>query len=139
MMQDHGTANEKRKISARSSAREAFFIEFARVLRQKFPDLILMLTGGFRTRAGMQAALDENACDLVGLGRIAVANPAWPKENLDPSVSDEQAQLWLGAVQQSWLLSKVPIPVIGAGAESDYYSGQIKRMGDGLKPVAPGQ
>ena len=31
-----------------------------------------MVTGGFRSRAGMDAALQANACDIVGVGRLAL-------------------------------------------------------------------
>lgn len=48
--------------------READFLDFARKARTvtRTP---LLLTGGFRTRAIMEAALEEGACDLVGLAR----------------------------------------------------------------------
>jgi 2,4-dienoyl-CoA reductase-like NADH-dependent reductase (Old Yellow Enzyme family) len=140
MFQDvtDGTNND-RKISAHSSAREAFFIEFGRVVRQKFPNIVLMLTGGFRTRAGMQAAIDENACDLVGLGRVSVVDPHWPARNLRQDVSDEQAQMWLDTVQPNWIMRSIPVKPIGAGVENDFYASQIRRMGRGLNPVAPGQ
>jgi len=48
--------------------REAYFLEYARLIKQAAP-VPIMLTGGFRTRAGMEAALAEGACDVIGLGR----------------------------------------------------------------------
>jgi 2,4-dienoyl-CoA reductase-like NADH-dependent reductase (Old Yellow Enzyme family) len=73
MMQVQSTAESEK--SARTLAREAFFLEFAKVMRQHFPSTVLMLTGGFRSRAAMQAAIDDNACDLVGLGRPSIMKP----------------------------------------------------------------
>jgi 2,4-dienoyl-CoA reductase-like NADH-dependent reductase (Old Yellow Enzyme family) len=60
---------------ATTSKREAYFIEFAREVRlaAKMP---LMVTGGFRTRAGMEDALNTGELDLIGLGRPFIADPA---------------------------------------------------------------
>ena len=52
---------------ASTIAREAYFLEFARTLRAKVK-MPIMLTGGLRTRAGMQQALDEGV-DILGVAR----------------------------------------------------------------------
>ena len=54
--------------AASTVAREAFFLDFAKAIREKFRSVPLMVTGGFRTRQGMEAALREDACDIIGLG-----------------------------------------------------------------------
>jgi 2,4-dienoyl-CoA reductase-like NADH-dependent reductase (Old Yellow Enzyme family) len=66
---------------ARSARREAYFLEEAARLRAavKTP---LMVTGGFRSRAGMEAALQSGACDLVGLARPLCVAPDGPGELL---------------------------------------------------------
>ncbi len=51
--------------------REAFFLDFAKIIREQFPDLVLMVTGGFRTRGAMEEAVATGACDLIGLARPA--------------------------------------------------------------------
>jgi tRNA-dihydrouridine synthase len=115
MMQSGGEHLKTNK----TSAREAFFLEFAKEVRSRFPNLKLMVTGGFRTRQGMEAAIAEGGCDIVGLGRPAVINPHWPKDVLlNEKVSNEDAQLLLSAVGLPWLLRMVPIKVLGAGAET---------------------
>lgn len=48
--------------------REAYFLEFAEKVRKEVKT-VLMVTGGFRTRAGMDAALQSGACDLIGIAR----------------------------------------------------------------------
>ncbi|KAL4889749.1 putative FMN binding oxidoreductase [Aspergillus ambiguus] len=126
------------KKSARTAAREAFFLEFATEVRRRYPSLVLMLTGGFRTRAGAQAALDANACDLVGIGRPAAVDPAFPRRLLDDSVAEEDARLPLNAVPVPFYMKLVPVRGVGAGLESSYYAGQIQRIAKGLKAVAPG-
>lgn len=141
--------------SERTAAREAFFLEFAKEVRQRHPGLVLMLTGGFRSRAGAEAAIKDGACDLIGLGRPAAVDPRFPLLLLDESISDERAVLPLNKVPPPFYASWLPRNLIGAGAESvsfllnhwlgqstdcsykTYYAGQIHRLSKGLATVAP--
>lgn len=122
----------------RGSPREAFFLEFAQAVRQKFPDVVLIVTGGFRTRRGMEAALKSNSCDLVGLGRPAAAIPHLPKDLiLNDEVSDEDAHMNFAKVKVPWLAKMIPLKLVGMGVESSYYGSQIRVMGNGEKPKPP--
>jgi 2,4-dienoyl-CoA reductase-like NADH-dependent reductase (Old Yellow Enzyme family) len=120
--------------------REAFFLSFAQTIRANFPKVVLIVTGGFRTRLGMEVALESGACDLIGLARPAAILPRLPKEIiLSEGVKDEDAKLSLKPVSMpkvysyfNWLL---PVNIMGGGYTSVYYAGQIQRMGDRLKPV----
>ncbi|KUI71364.1 NADH oxidase [Cytospora mali] len=58
-------ANVKHK-GASTIAREAFFIEFAEATRARFPHVPLMVTGGFRSRRGMEAAIAAGAGGGLG-------------------------------------------------------------------------
>lgn len=104
--------------SERTVAREAFFLEFATETRKRYPNLILMLTGGFRSRAGAEAALKANACDLIGIGRPSAVNAKFAQLLLDESVPDEEAQLPLANVKPPFLAGFIPIKSVGAGLES---------------------
>jgi 2,4-dienoyl-CoA reductase-like NADH-dependent reductase (Old Yellow Enzyme family) len=57
-----------------TKAREAFFLEYAEQIRQRV-SLPLMVTGGFRTRAAMDAALASGATDLIGMARPLAVRP----------------------------------------------------------------
>ncbi|HVJ55303.1 MAG TPA: NADH:flavin oxidoreductase/NADH oxidase family protein [Aliidongia sp.] len=61
--------------------REAYFVEFAGSVRAA-ARMPVMVTGGFRTRAGMIEAVERGELDLVGLGRPLIADPAVPKKLL---------------------------------------------------------
>ncbi|RKU48211.1 hypothetical protein DL546_002095 [Coniochaeta pulveracea] len=112
--------------SVRTQAREAFFLEFTRAIRDKFTDVPLCVTGGFRTRQGMEAALAEGACEMVGVGRPAVLNPSLPKSViLNKAVKDEDAKLYARKIAAPWWLQKMGGKAVGAGAESSWYSKQI--------------
>lgn len=104
--------------SERTLAREAFFLDFARETRQRFPDLVLMLTGGFRTRAGAEAAVQQNVCDIIGLGRPAAIDPDLPRLFLDDGLEEEKARLVLGRVPVPALVRLLPFKGVGAGLES---------------------
>ncbi|KAF2707659.1 FMN binding oxidoreductase [Pleomassaria siparia CBS 279.74] len=122
----------------RSAKREAFFIDYAIAVRARYPKVILMVTGGFRSRAGMVAALESNACDLIGLGRPAVIFPHLPKDVLlNQDVEDKDAVTDLPIVQGGWLVRKLAIKLLNVGVDTVYYVGQIRRMAIGQTPVPP--
>lgn len=58
----------QKKRKASTIAREAYFLDFAEKIRQQVT-CKLMVTGGFRTVAGMNAALQSGACDFIGIAR----------------------------------------------------------------------
>ncbi|KAJ5707296.1 hypothetical protein N7488_007097 [Penicillium malachiteum] len=124
--------------SERTAAREAFFLEFAKEVRKRYPGLVLMLTGGFRSRVGAESAIRDGACDLVGIGRPAAVEPGFPLRLLDESVGDEEAVCYLNKAPTPFYARWLPRALIGAGAESSYYARQIQRLAKGLATIAPG-
>ncbi len=71
-----GIAQPPKKAS--SIAREAYFMEFAEKIRAS-TDVPLMVTGGFRTAEGMNAALRSGSLDVIGLARLLAIDPEAPK------------------------------------------------------------
>ncbi|KAJ6051930.1 uncharacterized protein N7446_006567 [Penicillium canescens] len=123
--------------SARTAAREAFFLEFSKEVRKRHPDLVLMLTGGFRTRAGAESAILDEACDLVGIGRPAAIDPKFPLLLLDESIAEGDAGMQLNKAPVPWYTRFLPLHLVGAGAESTYYADQIQRLAKGLATIVP--
>jgi 2,4-dienoyl-CoA reductase-like NADH-dependent reductase (Old Yellow Enzyme family) len=129
-----------KEIKQTTLQRESFFLSFAQTIRANFPKVVLIVSGGFRTRLGMEAALQSGGCDLIGIARPATVLPKLPKEIiLNEDIKDEDARVSLKPVRLpklygylNWLL---PVKSMGAGYTSVYYAGQIQRMGDGLKPL----
>lgn len=70
-----GGLQEQAKAS--TAAREAYFLDFAEKVRAAV-QVPLMVTGGFRTAAGMNAALRSGALDVVGLARLLAIDPDAP-------------------------------------------------------------
>ncbi|MEM1397401.1 MAG: NADH:flavin oxidoreductase/NADH oxidase family protein [Pseudomonadota bacterium] len=61
--------------------REAYFIQYAEEVA-KIAKAPLMVTGGFRTRKGMDDALVSGAADVIGIGRPLCVDPSIPNRFL---------------------------------------------------------
>ncbi|KAF2266078.1 FMN-linked oxidoreductase [Lojkania enalia] len=124
--------------ATRTAQREAFFLDYSKVVRAKYPNVILMVTGGFRTRKGMRSAIESNACDLIGLGRPAAAFPHLPKDMiLNENMKDADAIADLTPVRGNWLVRALPIKALHVGIDTMYYGKQIHKMAAGGKPQPP--
>ena len=106
------------------SAKEAYFAAFAARARSAAGQVPVMLTGGIRTRATMQALLDSGTVDLIGLGRPLA---------IDPELS---RALLAGADGVELPVYRLPT-VAGVAGESEWYETQLGRIGAG-RDVAPG-
>ena len=76
---------------ASTIAREAYFLSYAEEIR-KVAAMPLMVTGGFRSRAGMDAALASGACDVCGIARPLCVDPDVPKQLINREI--DAAPLW---------------------------------------------
>jgi 2,4-dienoyl-CoA reductase-like NADH-dependent reductase (Old Yellow Enzyme family) len=105
--------------------REAYFLEFARKVRfvSKLP---LMVTGGFRSRRGMQAALDEGAVDVIGLARPLILEPALSTRLLERESAQSPA-----------MPRPFRIRALAALAEAAWFWRQLWRIAHGRDP-SPG-
>lgn len=103
--------------------REAYFLDYAERVRSAVPDLPLMVTGGFRSKAAMEAAVSSGAVDVVGLGRPMIMEPELPAKIL---AGQEHA----GEVHiRRWHIKHLE----GMG-ELLWYSAQLRRLGKGFEP-----
>ena len=66
---------------ASTAAREAYFVDFAKTMRASLT-MPLLVTGGFRTRRAMNAALETGGADVIGLGRPLCVDTAGPAKLL---------------------------------------------------------
>lgn len=140
LSQSTTTGPPSKEIKESTLQRESFFLSFAETIRTNFPKVVLIVSGGFRTRLGMESALQSGGCDLVGIARPASVLPKLPKEIiLNEEVKDEDASVRLKPISMprlycylEWLM---PIKLMGSGSQTVYYAQQIQRMGNGLKPL----
>jgi len=126
--------SEVRKES--TIAREAYFLDYAANIRAAV-EMPLMVTGGFRTREGMEKALESGICQVVGIGRPMCADPHCMKKLFSgeiDSLPNFEKTLSLGP----WIFSpNSPFTLIQAinafGAMAWFYQ-QIKEMSAGRMP-----
>lgn len=112
--------------SARASTkrREAYFLEYARDVKRGV-SCPVMVTGGFRTSAFMQATLAAGDVDLIGLARPLAIEPDLPKRLLsNQDVTSVVRPLTTGF---HFLDKLVPLEIV-------WYSQQLKRMSAGREP-----
>jgi 2,4-dienoyl-CoA reductase-like NADH-dependent reductase (Old Yellow Enzyme family) len=105
-------------------AREAYFMDFIVKVRSlvKTP---LMLTGGFRTAAAMNMALENGELDFVGLGRPFCIYPNVAADLISGEITDCSIPPILTGIEKLDL----------AGAlETPWHQFQLERMGKGMAP-----
>ena len=135
-----GRAEDAMPVRPSTRAREAYFLDYAAAIR-KVARMPMMVTGGFRTRAGMEAAL-EGDCDVIGLGRPLCWQPDLPRRLLAREVDEvPRIEDRLKLRQRGWLSPASPSTTIRIlntfGAQSWFYC-QLFRLADG-EPAQQGR
>jgi 2,4-dienoyl-CoA reductase-like NADH-dependent reductase (Old Yellow Enzyme family) len=117
-----GVAQPQQKAS--TAAREAYFIDFAEKVRAavKVP---LMVTGGFRSVAGMNGALRSGSLDVIGLARLMVIDPDAPRTLLQGKDSKQRVRPIKTGIKK--------IDSMGL-MEVLWYELQLKRIASGGQP-----
>ncbi|OAR02828.1 hypothetical protein LLEC1_01603 [Akanthomyces lecanii] len=119
----------RERMSSSSQNREAFFIDFAATVKFHFPDVPLVLTGGLRSRLGMNGAIRGGSCDMVGLARPSVLQPSLPRQLiLNSAVSDEDSIIITPKIKPFWLAKVIRIKLAGIGAETMWYTKVINKL-----------
>lgn len=105
-------------------AREAYFLDYCEEVR-KLVTSPLMLTGGFRSAEGMNAALASGACDVIGIARAVAIQPNFPNDLLSGAPVTSQVK----PLSTGWtFLDKIfPLEII-------WYTDQLHLMGEGKNP-----
>lgn len=109
-------------VDGERAERRAYFLGYAERIRAQ-TTLPLMVTGGFRSRAGMLAALEGGSVDVIGIAR--------------PFALDVQ----LGRRLLDGQLAELPEPTLRTGVELfddvvavAWYQAQLARLGAGQAP-----
>ncbi|NDI34590.1 NADH:flavin oxidoreductase/NADH oxidase family protein [Chengkuizengella sediminis] len=115
-----------RNVKESTKKREAYFLDFAEKLRQSV-NIPLLVTGGFRSKEGMENALHSKATDFIGLARPFAVSPDLPNLlNLNKlqKIDIKPKQTGIRLIDDISLL------------ETTWYAQQIERIGLG-KSVRP--
>lgn len=109
---------------ASSIKREAYFLDYAEKLKKK-TDIPLVLTGGFRTRKGMDEALQSGVTDFIGLARPLAIDPDYANQILldkVPSIDVKPIKTGFSFIDNKGLM------------ELTWYAQQLNRIGNGKAP-----
>ena len=117
-----GAKSNQRKES--TIAREAYFLDFAEKIRKEVK-CKLMVTGGFRTVKGMNAALESGACDFIGIARpLAVET-----DLTDRLIAGQDVKYAVNPIKTGiTFVDKMAI------MEIIWYAAQFKAIGEGKAP-----
>lgn len=88
-------------VAPSTLAREAYFVDFALAMQARV-SVPLMVTGGFRTLAAMEQALESGAADVIGLGRPMCLTTDAPRQLLAGTQALPRYEAGLGLVPR-WL------------------------------------
>jgi 2,4-dienoyl-CoA reductase-like NADH-dependent reductase (Old Yellow Enzyme family) len=99
-------AEEPQAVAETTLAREAYFVDFAKAMKNELT-IPLMVTGGFRSASAMEQALKSGAADVIGLGRPMCVMAEAPKRLLGgmamlPKVENQLKLLpdWLASLRK---------------------------------------
>lgn len=74
-------AEDAQDVAQTTLAREAYFVDFAKAMKNEL-SIPLMVTGGFRSASAMEQALRSGAADVIGLARPLCVLPEAPRRLL---------------------------------------------------------
>jgi 2,4-dienoyl-CoA reductase-like NADH-dependent reductase (Old Yellow Enzyme family) len=118
------SGTKKMAVKDSTRKREAYFLDFAEKARAAVTTP-LILTGGFRTVAGMGDAISSGAVDMVGIARSLAIEPDAPKRLLAGQEARHAVKPIVTGIK---MIDKVGL------MEVTWYSRQLRRMAEGLNP-----
>ena len=134
---DMGLNPERAEVRRESTiAREAYFLDYANDIRNVFKGP-LMVTGGFRSVQGMNDALNQNACDVIGIARPFCIDPQIANKLLSKDISETPSLEKTMQVGPGVLGLNSPFSMIkginGWGQQA-FWCLNLIRMGEDLDP-----
>lgn len=136
-----GSADSAREdapaVRVSTKQREAYFLTYAAAIR-KVATMPLMVTGGFRSIAAMEEAINEGVCDMIGLARPLCTDPDTPQQllsgSIDRAVSHEHRLKLADKGLFSPASPVLPFKLINVLGSQAWYYQQIFRLADGKQP-----
>ena len=131
-----GRAEDAAPMKASTAKREAYFLEYAAAIR-KVAKMPILMPGGFRSRAGMEAALESGDVDVIGLARPLCTEPDLPRRLIDGSAEAAPAHertLRLGSGALAPTSTVFALKLINVLGQMGWYYAHIEDLADG-KPL----
>jgi 2,4-dienoyl-CoA reductase-like NADH-dependent reductase (Old Yellow Enzyme family) len=119
--------------AAGTRAREAYFLDYARTVRQVAGQVPLAVTGGFRSQEAMTQAVESGDCDVVGLARPTVTLPDAAEAILSGGL-DVLPTRELNYGMRSLISRFVDVRALDGILNISWSTDQLHRLGAGVEP-----
>ena len=117
---------------------QAYFLKYAKDIKGAMKKTPLMVTGGFRTRSVMEAAIQDGFCDIVGVARPLCGDPKCVDRLLNGEI--DSLPSWEETIKAPWFPEKLSgyvrllrVAKLGLGLQSWCYV-QLIRMSNDQEP-----
>ncbi|MCP5335424.1 MAG: NADH:flavin oxidoreductase/NADH oxidase family protein [Oceanospirillaceae bacterium] len=124
------------EMRASTQKREAYFLEYAREIK-KIARMPVMVTGGFRSLAGMQSALEAGDTDMLGIARPFCLIPDLANQLMAGQLSTlphNENQLVLGKGYFGPASKSKSLQALNNQSQAGWYYHQIELLAAGLSP-----
>lgn len=125
--------SDEQEIRESTKKREAYFLEYAKTI-QAIAEMPLMVTGGFRSKQGMNEALAQGDCDTIGIGRPFCINPNFPNEMFNNTLEQlptHENNLVLGTGFWGPNSSSKSLQALNNQSQAGWYYHQIEQLAEG--------
>ena len=119
--------------AASTRAREAYFLDYARTVREQAGDIPVAVTGGFRSRSAMHNAIHDGECDVIGIGRPTATTTNAAETILDGHAGT-LASHQIRAGMRTILGKVADLKALDGLLELGWHTDQLHRIGAGLDP-----
>jgi len=129
-------AHDPDEVRDSTREREATFLKYAKAIKAA-ANMPVMITGGFRTLSGMEAALRDGDTDVIGIARPFCLDPDFPGKMLAGQLDAlpmPEDRLVLGKGWRGPNSKSNTMRAFNNQAQAGWYYHQIERLGAGLEP-----
>ena len=121
---------EEQSLARSTLAREAYFVDFAKAIREEV-SIPIMVTGGLRRREVMNHVLETGGADMIGLGRPLCVNADGPNRllNGEDELARYEDNLSLLPGWLMWLTRFNAVRTINSFATQFWFYEQIANIG----------
>jgi len=119
---------------ASTREREAYFLEYAQTVRDLAAGVPLAVTGGFRSRAAMEAAVASGDCDIIGLGRPTCTTPHAAAELLAGDADHRLHTRTIRAGLRPIVGRVTDLRTVDGALDLAWHGDQLSRLGNGEQP-----
>ncbi len=121
---------EEQSLARSTLAREAYFVDFAKAMREEL-SMPIMVTGGLRRREVMNHVLETGGADMIGLGRPLCVDADGPNRllNGEDELARYEDNLSLLPSWLMWLTKFNAVRTINSFATQFWFYEQIANIG----------